>query len=59
MQDERTKREKQVAPMQKRRETMPDGRRYIIYYTFENGADSVLKAEEEKAETAEEASENV
>lgn len=28
--------EKKVGEMRKRRETMPDGKRYIIYYTFES-----------------------
>jgi hypothetical protein len=31
--------ETSVGEMQKRRETMADGRRYIIYYTFEDAGD--------------------
>ena len=32
---EKAKREIKVGPMQKRTEKMEDGRRYIIYYTFD------------------------
>ncbi len=32
--NEEKKAEKPVGEMNKRRETMPDGKRYIIYYTF-------------------------
>jgi len=41
--------EKTVGEMHKRRETMADGKRYIIYYTFGN----------EEAEPQKEVSENV
>jgi hypothetical protein len=34
MENEEKKAGKPVGEMQKRRETMPDGKRYIIYYTF-------------------------
>lgn len=40
--------QKAVGEMQKRREKMEDGRRYIIYYTF--GEDSEEKPENEKRE---------
>jgi hypothetical protein len=36
MENEEKKAEKPVGEMHKRRETMPDGKRYIIYYTFED-----------------------
>jgi hypothetical protein len=35
METEEKQSEQRVGEMQKRRETMPDGKRYIIYYTFE------------------------
>jgi len=35
MQDKETKKETRLREMRKRRETMADARRYIIYYTFE------------------------
>ena len=34
METEEKKAENAVGEMHKRRETMPDGKRYIIYYTF-------------------------
>ncbi|HXG82820.1 MAG TPA: hypothetical protein VNI84_02235 [Pyrinomonadaceae bacterium] len=34
MENEKKHSEKAVGEMRKRRETMPDGRRYIIFYTF-------------------------
>ncbi len=34
MENEEKQPEKTVGEMHKRRETMPDGKRYIIYYTF-------------------------
>ena len=42
--------EKSVGEMKKRRVTMEDGKRYLIYYTFENGeklVDSELGKTEE------------
>jgi hypothetical protein len=46
-----------IGAMQKRRETMADGRRYIIYYTFgenletaENGGENSPAAESETSE---------
>ncbi|CAN5705102.1 hypothetical protein BH24ACI1_BH24ACI1_05780 [soil metagenome] len=36
MENEKKQPEKAVGEMHKRRETMADGRRYIIYYTFGN-----------------------
>lgn len=38
MENEEKPVEKKVGEMRKRRETMPDGKRYIIYYTFESEA---------------------
>ena len=35
MENEEKTAEKTVGEMRKRREPMPDGKRYIIYYTFE------------------------
>jgi hypothetical protein len=49
MREEKTSRENRISPpMQKRRETMADGRRYIIFYSFENAADSEMKAATEE-----------
>lgn len=46
MQNERNeKAEQSGAAMRKRRETMPDGRRYIIYYVFENNGDAARNDE--------------
>jgi len=42
--------------MQKRREAMADGRRYIIYYSFEKAGESALGTGQN--ETAEEAEVN-
>jgi len=45
-----------VGEMRKRRETMPDGKRYIIYYTFgdEEGAETLTqKTTAEKREDGE------
>ena len=39
--------------MRKRRETMPDGRRYIIYYTFGESENSETTLENENAEEGE------
>lgn len=41
MTDNETKDETSVGKMRKNREAMADGRRYIIYYTFEN-ADKII-----------------
>ena len=49
MENEEKQSEKTVDEMHKRRETMPDGKRYIIYYTFGD----------EKAEPQKEVKENV
>ena len=49
MENEEKQLEKTVGEMHKRRETMTDGKRYIIYYTFGN----------EEAEPQKEVSENV
>lgn len=43
-----------VGEMHKRRETMPDGKRYIIYYTFgDGGENSETVTETENAEASE------
>ncbi len=49
MENEEKQPEKKVGEIHKRRETMPDGKRYIIYYTFGN----------EQTESREEVKENV
>jgi len=50
MENEKYQPENKVGEMHKRRETMPDGKRYIIYYTF---------GEEEKIPPQNEVKENV
>ena len=57
MAEEFTAAESSVGEMHKRRETMADGRRYIIYYTFgpeaaadESGESAVDRASEVKAD---------
>ena len=50
MENEEKQTEQSVGEMHKRRETMADGRRYIIYYTF---------GDEEKGESKSEVKENV
>jgi hypothetical protein len=42
-----------VGEMRKRRETMPDGRRYIIYYTFGESETLGTSPENENAEESE------
>jgi hypothetical protein len=60
MKERKTDPEKQIGAMQKRRETMADGRRYIIYYTFENSEELSIETSQNKAEAAqEEKNENV
>ena len=54
--DQRENLEKRVGEMHKRRETMADGKRYIIYYTF--GGNPEIAPPEMPAEKPEE-SENV
>jgi hypothetical protein len=49
MENEENQAEKGIGEMHKRRETMADGKRYIIYYTFGD----------EKTELPKEVSENV
>lgn len=53
MEDKGKTLETSVGEMQKRRETMPDGKRYIIYYTFGDGANSETMTESENAEESE------
>jgi hypothetical protein len=51
MQKEDSKSEKtNVGAMKKRRETMADGKRYIVYYTFEtsNAPDELTENEEKE-----------
>jgi hypothetical protein len=50
MENEEKQPENKVGEMRKRRETMADGKRYIIYYTF---------GDEENARQNEEVQENV
>ena len=46
--------ETSVGEMHKRRETMPDGKRYIIYYTFGDAGESgEAMTENENAEESE------
>lgn len=49
MQDN-AKHEIKVGSMKKRRETMEDGRRYIIYYTFDEAARETVKVDIEREE---------
>ena len=46
MQNEETNEKINVGAMKKRRETMPDEKRYIIYYSFETADETPEKAEE-------------
>ncbi len=46
MESEETQPENKVGEMRKRRETMPDGKRYIIFYTF--GDEETKPQNEEK-----------
>jgi hypothetical protein len=43
MQDNEIRHETSVGELRKNRETMADGRRYIIYYTFENAAETTTE----------------
>ncbi len=43
MDEEDTKKLKNVGEMKKRRVKMEDGRRYLIYYTFENERNDELR----------------
>jgi hypothetical protein len=47
MENEEKQLEEAVGEMRKRRETMPDGKRYIIFYTF---GDEAAKPENEVKE---------
>ena len=49
MKDEKTKLETCVGEIHKRREKMADGRRYIIYYTFEKTEEDSIKTTESEA----------
>lgn len=44
MQNQEIERRTAVGKMNKRRETMPDGERYIIYYDFEKAEGEPLKS---------------
>lgn len=46
MKDNETSRETSVGEMNKKRELMADGRRYIIYYTFEKNAETSVRVPE-------------
>lgn len=41
-----------VGEMQKRRVTMPDGKRYLIYYTFENEKSAKTDSSFDSAQTS-------
>jgi hypothetical protein len=54
MEDEGKTPQTSVGEMHKRRETMPDGKRYIIYYTFGKAVENrETMTENENAEDAE------
>lgn len=56
MEDEGKTPETGIGKMRKRREAMPDGKRYIIYYTFgeiENSEPMIQEKSEEKPEESE------
>lgn len=57
--DQRENLETSVGEMHKRRETMADGRRYIIYYTFGDGGENAETVRKTTAEEKPEESENV
>ena len=59
MQDNETKHETSVGEMRKNRETMADGRRYIIYYTFENTAEATAETKPGDLKSKTEERENV
>jgi hypothetical protein len=50
MENEEKQLEETVGPLRRRRETMPDGRRQIIFYTFEREDDAKPAAENEVKE---------
>ena len=53
MLENKNKAVKTVGEMQKRRETMQDGRRYIIYYTFETNDElGMMNGELDKSGTS-------
>jgi hypothetical protein len=58
MEDKRKTLKPSVGEMRKRRETMADGKRYIIYYTFGDEENSETMTQKTSAEKREE-SENV
>jgi hypothetical protein len=51
--------EKRVGEMHKRRETMADGKRYIIYYTFGDGGEDSAAVTPKISDEKPEESENV
>ncbi|HXH70925.1 MAG TPA: hypothetical protein VNI60_11405 [Pyrinomonadaceae bacterium] len=59
MQDNETGHETSVGEMRKNRETMADGRRYIIYYTFENTAETTTETKPSDLNLKTEERENV
>lgn len=48
MQNEEADKKQSVGAMKKRRETMVDGKRYIVYYTFEKAEDASVKSIEKE-----------
>ncbi len=46
MDNEEDRAENAIGEMRKRRETMPDGKRYIIFYTFGDEKESKIEVEE-------------
>ena len=48
MREEKNDEKTNVGEMKKRREKMADGRRYIIYYTFEKAEEMPEKKEEKE-----------
>lgn len=57
MESEARENSPQVGAMKKRRVVMADGKRYLIYYTFENAVNAEMKAADEPNES--EARQNV
>lgn len=53
MQDSESEHKASVGEMRKDRETMADGRRYIIYYTFKKDAEKMSNDIKPKAEERE------
>lgn len=54
MENEQKKSEASLGAMRKRRVTMADGRRYLIYYTFGDDAETVEDESENQQKKADE-----